>query len=326
MTNSYQNRLRVSDPVLTNILHGYGQGESVANFVAPPVSVGTRSGYVIKFDRNHFATLDTRRSPGSNIQRVNPEYNSMKYTVEQHALASSVRFEDAEEAASGEASFNLRVQSLNYTAELLSQSWENDVMTAICDTSQYETSLTGVISNKWISDTSDPEADVEAAKEAIRRECGVYPNAALISPDVYNALKRHPALRDRIKYTSDASINTSLLASLLDLPQGIRVAERLQLDESTNTLVDMFHDKVLLFRRPTLLGGGFVPQPQANRAIPSFAYTYVLSGYPIVEPEYEDKDTREYISSVIYEQSIQLTGLGSTGKVGGGYLMTGVTS
>lgn len=317
---------RLADPVTTNIAHGYAQADPVAQFIAPPVPVTSRFGYTIMFDKAQFAVIETLRATRATIERVSPDFDSKKYAIEQRALSSSVSFEEDEEASSPSSQFNLRSLALNHTLGLLAQSWENNVLTMVSDPNVYEPSLVTNLAtavDKLTSSTSDPEGIFEIGKEAVRAQCGVYPNAAVLSPDAYLAIRRHEKIKERIK-TSE-SPTPDVLASIFDLPQGVRVARRVKL-KADGTLENMFDNKILLFYRPEdELASGFTPSPGSTRAKPSFAYTYTLDGYPVVEEERVDENTREYLSDVIVEQSVQLTGLGVTGKAAAGYLITGAT-
>lgn len=318
---------KLADPVTTELAQGYGQASPVASFIAPPVPVTSRSGYVVKFDKSHFAVIDTKRAPRGTIERISPDVDSEKYMIEQHALTSSVAFEEDEEASSPSSAFNLRVLALNQTLGLLSQSWENEVLTKVSDPSIYEPSLVTTLAtevDKLSSPDSDPEAIIDMGKEAVRAQCGIYPNAMVLSPDAYMAIKRHVMIRERLGTSGTAT--EEVLAAMFDLTQGVRIARRVKLN-ADGSLVNMFENKILLFYRPELeVPTGFVPSPSYSRAQPSFAYTYSLVGYPVVEPERVDNNTREYLSDVILEQSVQLTGMGATGKLAAGYLIQGAVT
>lgn len=319
--------LRVSDPVISNIVLGYAQADSIAPFIAPVVPVTQRAGKVIKFTKEQFVIVPTKRSPGEEIKKLSSNYSSENYTVNQHAAAGKITEEEYEEAINSEARIDLRTSAAQRAAQAVMQSWEKEVIDTVTNTSLYETSCTEALAgtDKFSDPDSDPDFLVTEAKEAVRAQIGLYPNSAVISPKVYNALKNHPLYRDRIKYTSSGSINLDMLAQWLDLPRGIKIASRVYLDPATGTLKDFMSDSMLLFYNPEGgIGTGFTPVNQANRAIPAFGYTYSLQGYPIATPERYDEDTRSYITDVIAEQSLQLTGLGATGKVGAGFLFTAV--
>lgn len=320
--------LRVNDPVITNIVHGYAQADSIAPFIAPSVPVAVRAGKVVKFGKEQFAVLDTRRAPGSTIQRLSTGFTTEGFYLEQYALASEVPEEAYQEAMNGEARLDLRMASSLRTASNVMLSWERDVIQKVTTASAYESTCTTTLlgTSKFSNSASDPEQTIQVWKEAVRAQIGCYPNSAVISTDVYNALKFHPIFRDRVKYTSSASINLDMLAQWFDLPRGIRIAQKVTFDTVTGRLTDIMPaGTVLLFFSPEVgIGDGFLPIEGADKAVPSFAYTYMLDGYPIATPERFDDNRRVYVTDLIIEQVLQMTGIGATGKVGAGFLANGV--
>lgn len=337
ITNQTLASLRVNDPVIQQVVHGFVQADSIADFVAQRVPVDVRAGKVIKFGKEQFAVSDTRRAPGSRIERVQTGYGYEEFNLQQHACSGVVTEEEYQEAINGEARIDLRANAALRAANEIAQSWEAEVLNTIIKPSAYEPSCQSVLAGATqFSDAgSDPEITIQNAKEAVRAQIGLYPNAAIISSDVYNALKFHPLFRDRVKYTSTGSINLNMLANWFDLPAGIKVAQRVKLDSATGTLTDMMpKGTILLFYKqeagmPDADGNGgsgniFVPVNGADRANPSFAYTYSLRGYPIATKERFNEDYRVFLSDVIVEQKIVLTGMGETGKVGAGYLFQNV--
>lgn len=319
-------QLRVLDHVVTTVIHGYAQAESIAPFIAPVVPVEARAGKVVKFDKSVFAVYDAQRAPGTRIKRVNVTYDAENFNLTQLAMGGTVTEEEYTEARSSAARIDLRkAAALKATAAVM-QSWEKQVVNTITDPTQYESSCTVTLAgtDQFDDPNSNPERIVFDMKEAVRSQVGVYPNSAVISPKVYQTLRLHPIFTDRVKYTSTTAITLELLAVWFDLPRGVRLAQRLYLDEN-NKLRDFMDDSMVLFYNPSGdIGQGLTPEPNQDRTIPAFAYTYTLQGYPIATPERFDEDTREYITDVIYEQSLQLVGLGETGKVGAGALIKDV--
>lgn len=319
-------KLRVSDPVVTQVVHGYVQAESIAPFVAPVVNVTARSGKVVKFGKEQFAVGNSRRAPGAVIPRVGVTFSSENYVINQHAWAAEVTEEEYEEAMSSDAQIDLRSQAVLRAASSVAQSWEKEVIETITTAGNYESGnvLTLSGTDQFSNAASDPESIVVDASETIRSQVGVYPNSAIISPKVYNALRLHPIFKDRIKYTSDRSVNLDMLANWFNLPRGIKVASRVYLGPD-GSLMDFMNDSMVLFYNPEgEIGEGFMAVDGADRAKPSFAYTYSLNGYPIATPERYDDNTRTFVTDVIFEQSLNLVGLGATGKCGAGFLLQDV--
>lgn len=322
---------RVSDPVLTELIHGYASAESIAPFVAPVVAVQTRSGKIVKFTKENFAVMSTRRAPGETIKRVNVNYTNENYHLYQHAVGAEVPEEQYQEAINGAARINLREMAANRAMAAVMQSWELEVVNKITDNAIYEPSLdiTTGLADQFDNAGSDPEVYVQSIKELIRGQVGVYPTRAVMDVESFNALKFHPIFRDRIKYTTTGTVNLDLLAQWLDLPGGIMIAAKTFLGDD-GTLQDfMPRGTMVLFYAPEDTstdpnGMSFLPDENSDIAQPAAFYTYQLDGYPIASIERFDDDRRVYVTDVLAEQHIVEVGLGATGKVGAAALVSGL--
>jgi hypothetical protein len=75
----------------------------------------------------------------------------------------------------------------------------------------------------WDDDANgDPFTDIAVAQTTILQNTGYLPNKLLISWNVYQALRKHPLIIDRIKYTNPAyagTITPQLLAEAFDIGQ-----------------------------------------------------------------------------------------------------------
>lgn len=335
MTNS---QARISDPVLTALAHDYAQADSIASFVAPIVPVQVRSGNIVKFTREQFAVTNTRRSPGDPIKRLRTNYSSEKYTVYQHAVGGEVTEEQYQEAINGAAKVDLRTAANSRAAAAVMQSWEAEVTETITDPTLYEASLVfdadaddQAFNNYTVGSASDPEVYITAIQEAIRSECGIYANSAVIDTTAFNAIKFHPLYRDRIKYTTTGTVNIDLLAQWLNLPRGIKVAQRVKL-AADGSLVDFMPAGTMVMfyspegNMPDPGKAGLRPMDNSDISTPASFYTYQLDGYPIAGSERFDDDRRVFISDVVAEQSIVPVGLGRTGKIGAAALVTGLVN
>lgn len=66
----------------------------------------------------------------------------------------------------------------------------------------------------WDEATSDPIGDITSAGVQMASETGYKPNTLVLSPFVFNALKNHEDILDRIKYTQKGIVTEDLLATL----------------------------------------------------------------------------------------------------------------
>ena len=66
----------------------------------------------------------------------------------------------------------------------------------------------------WDSSTSNPMADVDYLKQAVKSQTGFLPNTLIVANDVFFALRNNATVLDRIKYTQRGVVSEELLASL----------------------------------------------------------------------------------------------------------------
>jgi hypothetical protein len=292
---------RVQDPVLTTIVHGYVQSEYVGTHLFPIVEVGKRTGKIIRFDKEDFALKDTRRVPGAPTRRQSIRYGADEYSLFQDAIEGELPIEHIEE--SSDLPLDLKAETATSAKGALDLRMESDQAAIATNAVLYDTAhkIEPVAQQKWsyrpsvATDTvPDPVEHVNAWKEAIRMSSGVYPNSAVIGPKVFNALDRHPVVRDQFKYTSDNSLTVEMLARLFNLTRGVKVGTAVKMNDATGELEDVWGNHMVL---------AYVPPQIRSRRQPSYGYTYQLKGYPIAEAPYYDQNHRSWYFPVIAERT-----------------------
>lgn len=317
-------QIRGVNPVYTKFAQGYvPMGMSVAEFIAPTVQVPTRSGKIVTFGKQSFAIENTRRAPGSNIQRVTPEYSFTDFTVQQDALAATVHAEYVQEASAVDMP-GLELAALRQVLDKLNLGREKAVIDLVSNPANYEASCTGTVTTKWDASGSTPLEDILDAKEAVRAQIGATPNSMVVSPKVYNALIRHPEIASHYAPTTSQVLDDTMISRYFRLSRGLRVAERVVLNPDTGLMVDLMDEEALLFYAPPSQSKGSLSGSgnPFSRFDMSFAFQYVLQGYPRVDNFVFERNTQSWVAPVIYENTPVISGLGATGKAGGGYLFT----
>lgn len=322
------NQIRGINPVYTKFAQGYvPMGRTVSEFIAPSVNVPTRGGKIVTFGKQSFAVENTRRAPGSTIQRVTPEYSFQDYKVYQDALMAVVTAEEREEATASDMP-GLELAALRQVLDKLDLGREKAVIDLVTNPANYEASCTGTVSTKWDLPESNPLEDVLDAKEAVRAQIGANPNSMVVSPKVYKALLKHPDIVDHYSQTTSEFPDEEMIARYFRLSRGLREATQVILDPATGLMRDLMDEEVLLFYAPPGVSSGTIsglgnPFTRFNM---SFAYQYVLKGYPKVSNFEFERDTQAWSAPVLYENTPVLAGLGATGKAGGGFLFTNLLS
>lgn len=293
---------RVIDPILSTHAQGYRNAEMIGHMLFPIADIPVRGMRVIKFGKESFRKLNTRRAPGSRTQRIQYGYASDPVALMQDALEATVAWEIMEEAENVPG-INLARGGVNRVLDHIALGREVEIASIAFNASNFgansKMAMTG--SDKWSDPNSDPAKDIKTGKEQVRARIGRYPNKLTLSPAAYNALVEHPKTKEQFKYTSSSSITAEMLARYFDI-EGVIVGRAVVLDENAPDDADardVWANGALLSYTPT--GGDF--------EVPSFGYTYRLRGHPLVEKPYNDRPYKSWIYPVTEDWAPVLTGM-----------------
>ena len=128
---------------------------------------------------------------------------------------------------------------------------------------------------------------------AIRRKIGRYPNMLELGALPFRSLRRHPKIKEQFKYVSAESVTTAMLAQYFDIEMVV-VGRAVYLPENANDdadAQDVWGDDAVLCYKPT----------QTSFRVPAFGYTYRLSGYPLVEAPYYERNRKSWVYPVTEE-------------------------
>lgn len=300
---------RVIDPILSTAAQGYQNADFVGMALFPSVPVMQRGGKIISFGRDDFRLHATGRVPGANTKRVNFGHTSGSYALEQHALEGVVPFELLEESNTVPG-IDLGRGAVQKTQDIIGLRLEKAQADLATTAANYgasnKVSLSGTSQWSDFSGTSNPEGDIETAKEAVRSQIGKRPNTVVMGAAVWAKLKSHPKVIDRIKYTGRDSATPELVAALFGV-QRVLVGDALY-ENDAGALADVWGKFVVVAY--TEVGG------IADMGRPTYGYTYRLRNYPIVEQAYQDRNAKSWVYPVTDEVSPVIAG------AVGGYLIS----
>lgn len=204
------------DEVLTNLSVAYATDESqyVASKVFPTVSVSKQTDKYWTFTKEDWfrdeaqKRADNSESFGSGYRLSTDSYYCDVWAFHRD-LGSQLR-------ANADASLRLEQNATRFVTQRLLLRQEIQWATDFFTTGVWGTDLTPA--NLWSDYTlSDPVVDIETAKTAILAVTGYEANTLTLGYQTYLALKNHPDIRDRIKYTSSENVGTTLLARLFEV-------------------------------------------------------------------------------------------------------------
>lgn len=293
---------RIIDPILTSVVRGYKNLELVGNHLFPPVNVNISGGQVLEFGKEAFQLYNTARSPGTNTRRVEFGFQGKPFALLNHSLEGIVPREQQRDAQAvpgvdlGQGAVMRVMNSLKLALEV-------DQATLATTAANYATTnkVALAAANRWSVDTVDPRLAIDNAREAIRTQCGIYPNVLLLSASAYNALRRNALVKDQFKYTSNQSITADMLAGYLDVKKVV-VGGGIYWN-TAGTAVDIWGNNAVLAYVPDTFGN------VGSMGEPSYGYTYTLAGHPVAEEPYYENNTKSWIYPVSYERAPVLSGM-----------------
>lgn len=275
---------------LTKLAAGYKAPNLVANQVFPTVGTLASSGVIPLYSsKDAFKIYETMRAKGAYTKRapISPD-SWLSYSCHEHDLAIPLDQRELDElkALPGDAVlkalFNLedrqrrRVQS-NIALEL-EQTVANYVQTASNYPTGHVTTLAG--GDSWSETTSNPVSDIEAAREIIRGDIGLYPNTIVMGHTTAALFKFHSAYTGLLNANKDKIVTMDMIAAVHDIKRVIvGGAKAIEIVNGVETLADLWGDFFMLCYIPETI------TPDIDE--PAFGYvirpTFSPKPYPYVD-------------------------------------------
>lgn len=142
-------------------------------------------------------TPDTKRADRGNYNRSDWNFKFQNYSTEDHGWEEVM---DDREKALYQNYFDMEEAALMRAMAIVMRAHEIRVKDLVYDTA---TIANGAVGVAWTTPaTATPKADVDGAKDSMRSNFGVLPNAMTIALSRFNALLRTAELKDALKYTN----------------------------------------------------------------------------------------------------------------------------
>ena len=180
---------------LTNFALQFRNRAFIAEEVFPVIPVVKESDLYYTFSREELRDVDTRRAAGALAKEVEWVPSTATYTAEEYALKHLLP-----DRIVNNADMPVRPR-INTTAKLMK--WimlgQEKRVQAIAQ-SAANAVATVAASPKWDGTSPTIEKDIDTAKDSVRNNAGVEPNAIILAENVKDVVKRDSTLRDLIRY------------------------------------------------------------------------------------------------------------------------------
>lgn len=213
------------DRAMTNISVAYLQDADkfIADKVFPIIPVQRQSDLYYKYNKGDFMR-DEARQRAAFTESAGGDYGveaSEPYYCRKHAFHKDV---STEERLNYDEPLNADQDATIFVTQKMLIRREMAWTSKYFKTGVWGTDLTGVTASastnqfvQWDQEGSDPIGDITSAGIKMAAETSYRPNTLVLSPYVFNALKNHYDILDRIKYTERGIVTTELLASLFEV-------------------------------------------------------------------------------------------------------------
>ena len=217
------------DAILTNISVAYLQNQDnfIADKVFPVIPVDKKSDKFFTYTKNDwFRDEAQRRAGGTESAGGGYGLSTGSYNADVFAFHKDV---DDQTLYNADAPLNpLREATEFVTRRLMLRKeiqWNTDFFAGGIWANDYDgvsgTPTTNEVKQWSDYAASDPIDDIEDAKAGILSTTGMEANTLVLGYDVFRALKNHPDIVDRIKYTSSQTVTADMLAAMFDVPRVI---------------------------------------------------------------------------------------------------------
>lgn len=209
------------DRALTNMSVAYMQDANafIADKVFPIVRVKRQSDVFYIYNKGDFMR-DEAQLRGAATESAGGDYGveaSQPYYCRKHAFHKDVT---PEERANYDEPLNADKDASDFVSQKMLIRREMEWASNFFKTGVWGTEIEGASTASsgkvvyWDLPTSNPIGDITTAGVTMASATGYKPNTLVLSPFVFNALKNHEDILDRIKYTQKGIVTEDLLATL----------------------------------------------------------------------------------------------------------------
>src|SRR3990167_9257208 len=183
------------DAPLTNFALQFRNRPFVADDVFPIVPVVKESDLYYTFSREELRDVDTLRAPGALAKEIEWVPSTASYIAQEYAMRHLLPDRIVNNS---DAPVRPRINTVAKLMKWIQLGSEKRIQ-AVCQNSG-NVVATVAAAPKWDGTSPTIEKDIDTAKDSVRNNAGVEPNAIVFAENVKDVVKRDSTLRDLIRY------------------------------------------------------------------------------------------------------------------------------
>jgi hypothetical protein len=272
------------DAVLTNISQAFKNESLVATSIFPVAPVKKDSDVYYKYDKSNLRPDDTRWAPKTRAREVNWSVTRDGYKTERHALQELIEDDEKENC---DSPLDVQTDTTEILTEKLLIRRELNLANMLTSTGNYDSDAhpTLAVASQWdnyASAVSDPNADIATIRRTVFKKTFMHVNTIVLPYAVYEVVREHPKVLERIKYTQRAIITPDILADLWDI-ENVIVA-----GSGQNTANEGQVDSLSYIWGNNVLAGYVEKSPRLKR--PSWGYH--IQSQPLMVERFRDDERK----------------------------------
>ena len=245
------------DRMTTNILQAYTNDDFIADKILPAFPVKEESGIIPGVGNSHLRIRNNKRSLwDESSHRMDFTYeNTDRYAIDYFDtdiyIPDRLRDQAMSPFSPDRDAGIIGMQNL-----LLER--ENAIAAAFSNTSVFTNYVTLTGADQYSDPSSTPLEDMETGKTSIYSKTGKEANAMVIGRKVFNTLKYHPDIVNKLRASNErisGSMLKSILAEYLDIPvENILVGKSIKISSNegqTETKAVVWGNDIVLYRKAT---------------------------------------------------------------------------
>lgn len=274
------------DPLLTDLSLRYSNDNLIADKIFPSLPVKKRTGVYFKYDKSNLKAAKTARTGLSRANRADYATSKVNYgPLTERSLEIGIEKDVLDQY---QDPLEPRSDAANAVTEMVLLEREVDLAADLFSTAKITQNVTLSGTSQW-SDyaNSSPFTDFQTAISTILKNGIVRPNTLVLGQEVWDKLKNHPDLLERIKYTQVATLTEDLLASLIGVKQVVigTAVQNTAADGQTDSVSYVWGKSAILM---------YVTDAPALRSV-TLGYHFTLDGGRYIDRWSEQWNKGEYV-------------------------------
>lgn len=204
------------DQALTNLSQAVTNEGFVADLIFPAAPVVKDSDKFFKYDKSNLRADQTAWAPKTNVKEVNWDVSTDSYKVERHGLGELIEDDEKQNA---DQPLDVESDTVEMLTEKMLIVREKKLATILTTSGNFDSDARPALGaaarwNNYGSSSSDPNIDFQTARKTIYKKTFMRPNTILLPYEVYETVREHPKVIERIKYVKEAIVDEAVLAAL----------------------------------------------------------------------------------------------------------------